>query len=164
MNRVQPGDVLVADMTDPDWEPVMKRAAAIVTNRGGRTCHAAIIARELGVPAVVGTGNALDLIEDGMEVTVSCAKGDTGFIYAGTLPFERITTDLSHMPEAPLKIMMNVANPERAFDFGQLPNAGIGLARLAMIITAHIGFPPNAMPQSAQIGRASRREKVGAAV
>ncbi|HEY9541638.1 MAG TPA: phosphoenolpyruvate synthase [Luteimonas sp.] len=147
MNRVQPGDVLVADMTDPDWEPVMKRAAAIVTNRGGRTCHAAIIARELGVPAVVGTGNALDLIEDGKEYTVSCAEGDTGFIYAGTLPFERITTDLSHMPEAPLKIMMNVANPERAFDFGQLPNAGIGLARLEMIIAAHIGVHPNALLQ-----------------
>ena len=145
MNRVQPGDVLVADMTDPDWEPVMKRAAAIVTNRGGRTCHAAIIARELGVPAVVGTGNALDLIEDGAQVTVSCAEGDTGFIYAGTLPFERITTDLTSMPEAPLKIMMNVANPERAFDFGQLPNAGIGLARLEMIIAAHIGVHPKAL-------------------
>src|SRR3546814_3455646 len=147
MNRVQPGDLLVADMTGPDGEPVMKRAAAIVTNRGGRTCHAAIIARELGVPAVVGTGNALDLIEDGKEYTVSCAEGDTGFIYAGTLPFERITTDLSHMPEAPLKIMMNVANPERAFDFGQLPNAGIGLARLEMIIAAHIGVHPNALLQ-----------------
>ncbi|GGK06424.1 phosphoenolpyruvate synthase [Luteimonas terricola] len=145
MARVQPGDVLVADMTDPDWEPVMKRAAAIVTNRGGRTCHAAIIARELGVPAVVGTGNALDMIEDGKDVTVSCAEGDTGFIYAGTLPYERITTDLSSMPEAPLKIMMNVANPERAFDFGQLPNAGIGLARLEMIIAAHIGVHPNAL-------------------
>jgi len=147
MNRVQPGDVLVADMTDPDWEPVMKRAAAIVTNRGGRTCHAAIIARELGVPAVVGTGNALDMIEDGQEVTISCAEGDTGFIYAGILPFERITTDLTSMPEAPLKIMMNVANPERAFDFGQLPNAGIGLARLEMIIAAHIGVHPNALLQ-----------------
>ncbi|MFC3715602.1 phosphoenolpyruvate synthase [Luteimonas soli] len=145
MNRVQPGDVLVADMTDPDWEPVMKRAAAIVTNRGGRTCHAAIIARELGVPAVVGTGNALDTIEDGAQVTVSCAEGDTGFIYAGTLPFERITTDLTSMPEAPLKIMMNVANPERAFDFGQLPNAGIGLARLEMIIASHIGVHPKAL-------------------
>ncbi|GAA3918643.1 phosphoenolpyruvate synthase [Luteimonas lutimaris] len=145
MNRVQPGDVLVADMTDPDWEPVMKRAAAIVTNRGGRTCHAAIIARELGVPAVVGTGNALDAIEDGAQVTVSCAEGDTGFIYAGTLPFERITTDLTSMPEAPLKIMMNVANPERAFDFGQLPNAGIGLARLEMIIASHIGVHPKAL-------------------
>ncbi|TWI03854.1 phosphoenolpyruvate synthase [Luteimonas cucumeris] len=147
MNRVQPGDVLVADMTDPDWEPVMKRAAAIVTNRGGRTCHAAIIARELGVPAVVGTGNALDLIADGSEVTVSCSEGDTGYIYAGSLPFERITTDLSSMPPAPLKIMMNVANPERAFDFAMLPNAGIGLARLEMIIAAHIGVHPNALLQ-----------------
>ncbi len=145
MNRVQPGDVLVADMTDPDWEPVMKRASAIVTNRGGRTCHAAIIARELGVPAVVGTGNALDHITDGVEVTVSCAEGDTGFIYAGALPFERTTTDLAAMPAAPLKIMMNVANPERAFDFGQLPNAGIGLARLEMIIASHIGVHPLAL-------------------
>ena len=145
MNRVQPGDVLVADMTDPDWEPVMKRAAAIVTNRGGRTCHAAIIARELGVPAVVGTGNALDSIADGNTVTVSCAEGDTGFIYAGALPFERTTTDLGNMPEAPLKIMMNVANPERAFDFGMLPNAGIGLARLEMIIASHIGVHPKAL-------------------
>ena len=145
MNRVQPGDVLVADMTDPDWEPVMKRASAIVTNRGGRTCHAAIIARELGVPAVVGTGNALEKISDGQEVTVSCAEGDTGFIYAGDLPFERTTTDLADMPPAPLKIMMNVANPERAFDFGQLPNAGIGLARLEMIIASHIGVHPKAL-------------------
>jgi len=145
MNRVQAGDVLVADMTDPDWEPVMKRASAIVTNRGGRTCHAAIIARELGVPAVVGTGNALDSIADGVEVTVSCAEGDTGFIYDGALPFERTTTDLENMPPAPLKIMMNVANPERAFDFGQLPNAGIGLARLEMIIASHIGVHPLAL-------------------
>ncbi|HQW59313.1 MAG TPA: phosphoenolpyruvate synthase, partial [Thermomonas sp.] len=145
MNRVQPGDVLIADMTDPDWEPVMKRSAAIVTNRGGRTCHAAIIARELGVPAVVGTGNALDTIKDGDPVTVSCAEGDTGFIYAGALPFERITTDLGNMPPAPLKIMMNVANPDRAFDFGMLPNAGIGLARLEMIIASHIGVHPNAL-------------------
>ncbi|WP_144774635.1 phosphoenolpyruvate synthase, partial [Luteimonas sp. J16] len=145
MERVQPGDVLVADMTDPDWEPVMKRSAAIVTSRGGRTCHAAIIARELGVPAVVGTGNALEAIEDGAEVTVSCAEGDTGFIYEGALSFERITTDLASMPEAPLKIMMNVANPERAFDFGQLPNAGIGLARLEMIIASHIGVHPRAL-------------------
>ncbi|MGV8921933.1 MAG: phosphoenolpyruvate synthase [Thermomonas sp.] len=145
MNRVQPGDVLVADMTDPDWEPVMKRSAAIVTNRGGRTCHAAIIARELGVPAVVGTGDALDRIKDGDEVTVSCAEGDTGFIYAGALPFERTTTDLGNMPPAPLKIMMNVANPDRAFDFGMLPNAGIGLARLEMIIASHIGVHPKAL-------------------
>jgi len=145
MSRVQPGDVLIADMTDPDWEPVMKRSAAIVTNRGGRTCHAAIIARELGVPAVVGTGDALDRINDGDLVTVSCAEGDTGFIYAGALPFERTTTDLGNMPPAPLKIMMNVANPERAFDFGQLPNAGIGLARLEMIIASHIGIHPKAL-------------------
>ncbi|QEO97212.1 phosphoenolpyruvate synthase [Xanthomonas oryzae] len=145
MNRVQTGDVLIADMTDPDWEPVMKRASAIVTNRGGRTCHAAIIARELGVPAVVGSGNATDVLSDGQEVTVSCAEGDTGFIYEGLLPFERTTTDLGNMPPAPLKIMMNVANPERAFDFGQLPNAGIGLARLEMIIAAHIGIHPNAL-------------------
>ncbi|MEA0682121.1 phosphoenolpyruvate synthase [Xanthomonas campestris] len=145
MNRVQAGDVLIADMTDPDWEPVMKRASAIVTNRGGRTCHAAIIARELGVPAVVGSGNATDVISDGQEVTVSCAEGDTGFIYEGLLPFERTTTDLGNMPPAPLKIMMNVANPERAFDFGQLPNAGIGLARLEMVIAAHIGIHPNAL-------------------
>ena len=145
MSKVQPGDVLVADMTDPDWEPVMKRAAAIVTNRGGRTCHAAIIARELGVPAVVGCGNALETIPDGAEVTVSCAEGDTGTIYEGLLKFDRITADLGAMPEAPLKIMMNVANPERAFDFGMLPNAGIGLARLEMIIASHIGVHPKAL-------------------
>jgi pyruvate,water dikinase len=145
MNRVEPGDVLIADMTDPDWEPVMKRAAAIVTNRGGRTCHAAIIARELGVPAVVGTGNALDAIPDGVEVTVSCAEGDTGFIYEGLLDFERITADLGAMPPAPLKIMMNVANPERAFDFAMLPNAGVGLARLEMIIASHIAVHPKAL-------------------
>ncbi len=158
MNRVQPGDVLVADMTDPDWEPVMKRAAAIVTNRGGRTCHAAIIARELGVPAVVGTGDALDRITDGAEVTVSCAEGDTGFIYAGTLPFERTTTDLGNMPPAPLKIMMNVANPERAFDFGQLPNAGIGLARLEMIIASHIGVHPKALLEYDQQDAATKKK------
>jgi len=150
MNKVQPGDVLVADMTDPDWEPVMKRAAAIVTNRGGRTCHAAIIARELGVPAVVGCGNALETIPDGAEVTVSCAEGDTGTIYEGTLKFDRITADLGAMPEAPLKIMMNVANPERAFDFGMLPNAGIGLARLEMIIASHIGVHPKALLEYAK--------------
>jgi pyruvate,water dikinase len=158
MNHVQPGDVLVADMTDPDWEPVMKRASAIVTNRGGRTCHAAIIARELGVPAVVGTGNGLDLIEDGKEVTISCAEGDTGFIYAGALPFERTTTDLDNMPPAPLKIMMNVANPDRAFDFGMLPNAGIGLARLEMIIASHIGIHPKALLEYAQQDAATRQK------
>ena len=158
MNRVQPGDVLVADMTDPDWEPVMKRAAAIVTNRGGRTCHAAIIARELGVPAVVGTGHALESITDGQVVTVSCAEGDTGFIYAGALPFERITTDLDNMPPAPLKIMMNVANPERAFDFAMLPNAGIGLARLEMIIASHIGVHPKALLEYDQQDAEVRRK------
>ncbi|HUH89590.1 MAG TPA: phosphoenolpyruvate synthase, partial [Lysobacter sp.] len=145
MARVQPGDVLVADMTDPDWEPVMKRASAIVTNRGGRTCHAAIIARELGVPAVVGTGNALDAIKDGQTVTVSCAEGDTGFIYDGALPFERHIADLDKMPPAPLKVMMNVGNPDRAFDFAMLPNAGVGLARLEMIIASHIGIHPKAL-------------------
>ena len=150
MSRVQAGDVLVADMTDPDWEPVMKRAAAIVTNRGGRTCHAAIIARELGVPAVVGTGDALSKIPDGAQVTVSCAEGDTGFIYSGKLEFERVTADLDQMPPAPLKIMMNVANPERAFDFAMLPNAGVGLARLEMIIASHIGLHPKALLEFAK--------------
>ncbi len=145
MNRVEPGDVLVADMTDPDWEPVMKRASAIVTNRGGRTCHAAIIARELGVPAVVGCGDALDRIPDGARVTVSCAEGDTGLIYNGELPYERIVTDLENMPPAPLKIMMNVGNPERAFDFAQLPHQGIGLARLEFVIARQIGVHPKAL-------------------
>jgi pyruvate,water dikinase len=145
MNQFQAGDVLVADMTDPDWEPIMKRAAAIVTNRGGRTCHAAIIARELGVPAVVGCGHATDAIPDGAPVTVSCAEGDNGFIYAGVLPFERISTDLDHMPPAPLKIMMNVGNPERAFDFAQLPHQGIGLARLEFVIARQIGVHPKAL-------------------
>jgi len=150
MSRVQAGDVLVADMTDPDWEPVMKRAAAIVTNRGGRTCHAAIIARELGVPAVVGTGDALDKIADGVDVTISCAEGDTGFIYAGKLEFDKVVADLGAMPPAPLKIMMNVANPERAFDFAMLPNAGVGLARLEMIIASHIGVHPKALLEYAK--------------
>ncbi len=157
MDRVQPGDVLVADMTDPDWEPVMKRAAAIVTNRGGRTCHAAIIARELGVPAIVGTGNGLDAIPDGSEVTVSCAEGDTGFVYAGKLDFERITADLDQMPPAPLKVMMNVANPERAFDFAMLPNAGVGLARLEMIIASHIGVHPMALLEYDQQDAATKK-------
>lgn len=150
MNRVEPGDVLVADMTDPDWEPVMKRASAIVTNRGGRTCHAAIIARELGVPAVVGCGDALDRIPDGARVTVSCAEGDTGLIYEGELAFERIVTDLENMPPAPLKIMMNVGNPERAFDFAQLPHQGIGLARLEFVIARQIGVHPKALLEYAK--------------
>ena len=145
MDKLAAGDVLVADMTDPDWEPIMKPASAIVTNRGGRTCHAAIIARELGVPAVVGCGDAMDKITDGMDVTVSCAEGDTGFIYEGLLPFECITTDLGNMPPAPLKIMMNVGNPERAFDFAQLPHQGIGLARLEFIIARQIGVHPKAL-------------------
>jgi pyruvate,water dikinase len=145
MNRVQPGDVLIADMTDPDWEPIMKRAAAIVTNRGGRTCHAAIIARELGIPAIVGCGDATSRIPDGTPVTVSCAEGDTGYVYDGLMPFERVTADLGAMPPAPLKIMMNVANPERALDFAMLPNAGVGLARLEMIINSHIGVHPKAL-------------------
>ena len=158
MGRVQPGDVLVADMTDPDWEPVMKRAAAIVTNRGGRTCHAAIIARELGVPAVVGTGNGLDTIQEGQTVTISCAEGDTGYIYEGALPFERHVADLDKMPPAPLKVMMNVANPERAFDFAMLPNAGVGLARLEMIIASHIGIHPKALLEYAQQDAATKRK------
>ena len=145
MHRLKPGEVLVTDMTDPDWEPVMKRAAAIVTNRGGRTCHAAIIARELGIPAVVGCGNATREITDGMEVTVSCAEGDSGFIYAGLLPFDVVKADFGAMPPAPLKIMMNVGNPERAFDFAQIPNHGVGLARLEFIINNTIGVHPKAL-------------------
>ncbi|MCG6940159.1 MAG: phosphoenolpyruvate synthase [Thiohalocapsa sp.] len=145
MEHVQPGDVLVTDMTDPDWEPVMKRAAAIVTNRGGRTCHAAIIARELGVPAVVGCNDATDKIPDGAAVTVSCAEGDTGFIYDGALPFEHKTAELDKMPEVPVKVMMNVGNPERAFAFAATPNAGIGLARLEFIINNTIGIHPKAL-------------------
>ncbi|MEW6677227.1 MAG: phosphoenolpyruvate synthase [Pseudomonadota bacterium] len=144
MHHVQPGDVLVADMTDPDWEPVMKRASAIVTNRGGRTCHAAIVARELGVPAVVGTGNGTQVIQDGDEVTVSCAEGEDGFVYAGLLQFERTETSTQAMPEIPVKIMMNVGNPEQAFHFAMLPNDGVGLARLEFIINNAIGIHPNA--------------------
>ena len=150
MSRVQDGDVLVTDMTDPDWEPIMKRAAAIVTNRGGRTCHAAIIARELGIPAIVGCGNATELLNDGEEVTVSCAEGDAGKIYRGRLEFEIIRTDTGAMPELPTKIMLNVATPGRAFAFSQLPNAGIGLARLEFIINNTIGVHPKALLQFAQ--------------
>ena len=145
MHRVQPGDVLVTDMTDPDWEPIMKRASAIVTNRGGRTCHAAIIARELGIPAVVGTGDATELLKDGLDVTVSCAEGDTGMIYAGQLEFSVDEIALDKMPEAPLKIMMNVGNPDRAFDFAGLPHKGVGLARLEFIINRMIGVHPRAL-------------------
>ncbi|MEE4344725.1 phosphoenolpyruvate synthase [Pseudomonas alliivorans] len=145
MDKVQAGDVLVSDMTDPDWEPVMKRASAIVTNRGGRTCHAAIIARELGIPAVVGCGNATQLLQDGQGVTVSCAEGDTGYIFEGELGFDIKTNSVDAMPELPFKIMMNVGNPDRAFDFAQLPNAGVGLARLEFIINRMIGVHPKAL-------------------
>ena len=145
MEKVQPGDVLVSDMTDPDWEPVMKRASAIVTNRGGRTCHAAIIARELGIPAVVGCGNATDLLQDGQGVTVSCAEGDTGFVFDGQLGFDVRTNSVEAMPDIPFDIMMNVGNPDRAFDFAQLPNEGVGLARLEFIINRMIGVHPKAL-------------------
>ncbi|WP_330959558.1 phosphoenolpyruvate synthase [Photobacterium sp. 53610] len=145
MDQVQPGDVLVADMTDPDWEPVMKKAAAIVTNRGGRTCHAAIIARELGIPAVVGCGNATSLLKDGQTVTVSCAQGETGYIYEGELDFEIRRSEVDNLPELPLKVMMNVGNPDRAFDFACIPNEGVGLARLEFIINKMIGIHPKAL-------------------
>ena len=145
MDKVRDGDVLVTDMTDPDWEPVMKRTAAIVTNRGGRTCHAAIIARELGIPAVVGTGDATRAIEDGCEVTVSCAEGDTGLVYAGRLDFDLRRLDVETMPALPFKIAMNVGNPDRAFSFRALPNAGVGLARLEFIIGTSIGVHPRAL-------------------
>ena len=145
MDTVQPGDVLVTDMTDPNWEPVMKRASAIVTNRGGRTCHAAIIARELGIPAVVGCGHATEVLKTGMLVTVSCAQGDTGFIYDGLLETEVTEVQRGAMPPSPVKIMMNVGNPQLAFDFCQLPNEGVGLARLEFIINNNIGVHPKAI-------------------
>ena len=145
MERVQPGDVLVADMTDPNWEPVMKRASAIVTNRGGRTCHAAIIARELGVPAVVGCGNATDVLKDGTLVTVSCAEGDEGKIYDGLLETEITEVSRGELPQLPLKVMMNVGNPQLAFDFQSIPNSGVGLARLEFIINNNIGVHPKAI-------------------
>jgi pyruvate,water dikinase len=145
MARVQTGDVLVADMTDPDWEPVMKRASAIVTNRGGRTCHAAIIARELGIPAVVGCGNATQLITEGQPVTVSCAEGDTGYVYDGALKFDQTHVELDAMPPLNVKIMMNVGNPDRAFGFAAIPNRGVGLARLEFIINRMIGVHPKAL-------------------
>jgi pyruvate,water dikinase len=145
MARVQAGDVLVADMTDPDWEPVMKRASAIVTNRGGRTCHAAIIARELGIPAVVGCGSATQAIAEGTPVTVSCAEGDVGYVYDGVLDFERKQIELDQLPPLPVKIMMNVGNPDRAFDFAGIPNKGVGLARLEFIINRMIGVHPRAL-------------------
>ena len=145
MDQVKPGDVLVTDMTDPDWEPIMKRAAAIVTNRGGRTCHAAIIARELGIPAVVGCGDATTTLAENALVTVSCAEGDTGNIYKGSLAFNVETSDSTEMPDLPVKIMMNVGNPERAFDFAAIPNQGVGLARLEFVIARTIGIHPKAL-------------------
>lgn len=147
MHRVEAGDVLISDMTDPDWEPVMKKAAAIVTNRGGRTCHAAIIARELGIPAVVGCGDATKAIADGDLVTVSCAEGDTGYVYEGLLAFEQETLDIDSMPDLPMKVMLNVGNPERAFAFSAIPNAGVGLARLEFLISNTIGIHPKALLQ-----------------
>ncbi|MDD3673936.1 phosphoenolpyruvate synthase [Thauera propionica] len=151
MNRVQAGDILVTDMTDPNWEPVMKRASAIVTNRGGRTCHAAIIARELGIPAIVGCGNATDVLNEGESVTVSCAEGDTGYVYRGKLEYEVITTDMGNLPEIPVKIMMNVGNPELAFEFAQIPNGGVGLARLEFVINNMIGIHPKAILDLGQV-------------
>jgi len=145
MDKVQPGDVLVTDMTDPNWEPVMKRASAIVTNRGGRTCHAAIIARELGIPAVVGSGDATDVLKDGAMVTVSCAEGDEGRIYDGLLETEVEEVRRGEMPAIDVKIMMNVGNPQLAYDFAQIPNGGVGLARLEFIINNNIGIHPKAI-------------------
>ncbi|MEY4767290.1 MAG: hypothetical protein RI907_3963, partial [Pseudomonadota bacterium] len=145
MDKVQPGDVLVTDMTDPNWEPVMKRASAIVTNRGGRTCHAAIIARELGIPAVVGCGNATERLKDGTLVTVACSEGDTGYIYEGLLETEITEVTRGEMPHIGVKVMMNVGNPQLAFDFAQMPNAGVGLARLEFIINNNIGVHPKAI-------------------
>jgi len=165
MARVQNGDVLIAEMTDPDWEPVMKRAAAIVTNRGGRTCHAAIIARELGIPAVVGCGNATTVMREGQEVTVSCAEGDTGFVYEGILGFERRQIELDSLPPPPVRIMMNVGNPDRAFSFAGIPHKGVGLARLEFIINRMIGVHPRALldfdRQEASIKDAIRRQMAG---
>ncbi|HQW20333.1 MAG TPA: phosphoenolpyruvate synthase [Rhodocyclaceae bacterium] len=158
MERVQPGDILVADMTDPDWEPVMKKAGAIVTNRGGRTCHAAIIARELGIPAIVGCGNATSMLTENEPVTVCCAEGDTGYVYRGILDFEVIRQDVGNLPELPVKIMMNVGNPELAFEFAQIPNAGVGLARLEFVINNMIGVHPKAILNIDQMPARIREE------
>jgi len=159
MDQVKPGDVLVADMTDPNWEPVMKRASAIVTNRGGRTCHAAIIARELGIPAIVGCGDATETLNEGDTVTVSCTEGDTGHVYRGRLDFEVTTRDISAMPDVPVKVMMNVGNPELAFEFAQLPNAGVGLARVEFIINNVIGIHPKAILDVERLP-ASKRDEI----
>ncbi|MDF1828041.1 MAG: phosphoenolpyruvate synthase [Legionellaceae bacterium] len=160
MHRVEPGDVLVSDMTDPDWEPVMKRASAIVTNRGGRTCHAAIIARELGIPAVVGCGDATLHLRDGEEATVSCAEGDTGYVYSGLIPFERSVIDIDKLPELPLKIMLNVGNPDRAFSFRSIPNAGVGLARLEFLISNSIGIHPKALLEFDDLEDAELKQQI----
>ncbi len=159
MDQVKPGDVLVADMTDPNWEPVMKRASAIVTNRGGRTCHAAIIARELGIPAIVGCGDATETLTEGDTVTVSCTEGDTGHVYRGRLDYEITTRDISAMPDVPVKVMMNVGNPELAFEFAQLPNAGVGLARVEFIINNVIGIHPKAILDVERLP-ASKRDEI----
>ncbi|WP_292977309.1 phosphoenolpyruvate synthase [Nitrosomonas sp.] len=151
MAKIQPGDVLVTDMTDPDWEPIMKRAAAIVTNRGGRTCHAAIVARELGIPAVVGCEQATQKISDGQPVTVSCAEGDTGLVYAGLLPFRHSQSEIDTLPELPVRIMLNIGNPAQAFAFAQLPNHGVGLARLEFIVANNIGIHPRAVLEFATL-------------
>jgi pyruvate,water dikinase len=165
MSRVRAGDVLVADMTDPDWEPVMKRAAAIVTNRGGRTCHAAIIARELGIPALVGCGTATTAIKEGQAVTVSCAEGDTGYVYDGMLEYDQRSIELDSLPNIPVKIMMNVGNPDRAFDFAGIPHKGVGLARLEFIINRMIGVHPRALlefdKQSAELKEAIGKQIAG---
>ncbi|MBT9496582.1 MAG: phosphoenolpyruvate synthase, partial [Zoogloea sp.] len=158
MDRVKAGDVLVTDMTDPNWEPVMKRAAAIVTNRGGRTCHAAIIARELGIPAIVGCGNATEVLDENDDVTISCAEGDTGYVYRGKLDYEVVTTDMGNLPEIPVKIMMNVGNPELAFEFAQIPNGGVGLARLEFVINNMIGIHPKAILEIGQVPASLRAE------
>lgn len=158
MDDVKPGDVLITDMTDPDWEPVMKRASAIVTNRGGRTCHAAIIARELGIPAIVGCGDATSKVKHGDIVTISCAQGDTGTVYAGKLSFDKQSLNVDKMPKIPVKIMMNVANPDRAFDFASLPNEGVGLARLEFIINRMIGIHPKALLQYETMGASVKKE------
>lgn len=160
MSELQPGDVLVTDMTDPDWEPIMKRASAIVTNRGGRTCHAAIIARELGIPAVVGCGDATKIIESGSEVTVSCAQGDTGLIYEGLIPFEIKRLDIDNMPKLPVKVMLNVGNPERAFAFQSVPNSGVGLARLEFLISNTIGIHPKALLNYETLNSSSLKEAI----
>lgn len=158
MHEVQPGDVLVTDMTDPDWEPIMKRASAIVTNRGGRTCHAAIIAREMGIPAVVGCGDATTQIKAGEMVTISCAEGDTGYVYEGLLAFEHTTADTGKLPDLPLKIMVNVGNPSHAFSFSRTPNQGVGLARLEFIISNMIGIHPNALLEFEQLPDELKKE------